>query len=280
VRVAITGSHGLIGEALVASLESDGHTAVRIPRDLDVDLEGVEGVVNLAGESIGAKRWSPDQKHKVLTSRTDTTTRLAEKLAALKQRPRVLVSGSAIGIYGDRGEEPLTEASTPGGLFLSEICVAWEAATHPAHDAGIRVAHIRTGLVLARKGGALGKILPLFKLGLGGRMGSGRQWWSWIALDDEVGAIRFLLEHDEHGPVNLTAPNPVTNAEFTKTLAKVLHRPSFAAVPRFGPRVLLGTELSEELLFSSQRVTPAVLEMAGYEFKYPELESALRALLA
>lgn len=297
MRVAVTGSSGLIGTALVASLRSDGHEVVRVVRSAaagdgpnvrwdpeagTIDaagLEGVDAAVHLAGEGIADKRWTPEQKRRVLESRTRGTTLLASTLVGLSRRPDVLVSGSAIGFYGDRGDEVLTEQSGPGEGFLTEVCEAWEAAAGPAVDAGIRTAFARTGLVLDAKGGAMGKLLPLFKFGLGGRLGRGRQWWSWISIDDEVGAIRFLLEHDIAGPVNLTGPAPVTNAEFTKALGEVVHRPTVVPVPRFGPKLLLGGELAEQLLFSSQRVEPAVLTAAGYEFQHPDIASALRAVV-
>jgi len=281
VRVAVTGSHGFIGSALVESLAGDDHDVVRVARD-DIRpevFEGAEAVVHLAGEPIGTRRWTPEQKRKILDSRAETTATLATTLTALDQRPRVLVSGSAIGYYGERGDEVLREDSPPGDDFFSEVCQAWEAATASASDAGIRVAHIRTGVVLG-KGGALAKMLPLFRFCLGGRFGSGRQWWSWISLDDEIGAIRFLLDNDVHGPVNLTGPTPVTNAEFTRALAGVVHRPAVLPVPRFAPSLLLGRELADQLLFTSQRVEPAVLTEHGYRFRHPDVTSALRAAVA
>lgn len=295
--VAVTGSSGLIGSALVRSLEQDGHTVVPVVRrparpgeravTWDVEagtidaagLEGVDAVVHLAGEGIAEKRWSAEQKARILRSRTHGTVLLAGALAGLDDPPSVLLSGSAIGYYGDRGDEVLTEASDPGDIFLSEVCVAWEAAAEQAVDAGIRTAFLRTGIVLDRHGGALAKTLPLFKLGLGGRLGPGTQWWSWISLEDEVRAIRFLLEADVAGPVNLTGPAPVTNADFTKALGRVLGRPTALPVPRFGPKLLLGGELAEQLLFASQRVQPSVLEQAGFAFSHPDVESALRAVL-
>lgn len=299
MRVAVSGSSGLIGSALCRSLEADGHEVVRIVRpgrtqhgptvvwDLErrtmdgSGLDGVDAVVHLAGEPIGAKRWTPAQKAKVLESRRVSTALLAETLAASDGGPRVLVSGSAIGYYGDRGDEVLTEGSGPQpGLFLSDVAIAWEAAVAPAVDAGVRVSHCRTGIVLDRHDGALAKLLPLFRFGLGGRMGSGRQWMSWIALEDEVRALRFLVESESAvGPFNLVAPNPVTNAELAKTLAGVLGRPSFVPVPAFGPRLLLGRELADQLLFASQRVPPTALEAAGFEFRHRTLEPALRAVL-
>jgi len=191
----------------------------------------------------------------------------------------VLLSGSAIGVYGDRGDEELDEQSAPGTGFLADVCVAWEAAAAPAAEAGIRVAHLRTGIVLSPKGGALKKQLPLFKMGFGGRFGSGEQWQSWISVDDEVGAILHLLTADVHGPVNLTAPNPVTNRELTRVLGSVLRRPTAIPVPSFGPKLLLGSELAENLLFTGQRVLPTVLAASGYSFAHPTLETAVRALL-
>lgn len=240
-------------------------------------LRGATAVVHLAGEPIAAKRWTPEQRRRILDSRTTTTARLATVLAALDERPDVLVSGSAVGYYGDRGDEILREDSSAGDDFLAEVCKAWEAATEAAASAGIRVVRVRTGLVLGSDGGALSKMLPLFRFGLGGRFGAGRQWWSWISLDDEIGAIRYLIDHDVTGPVNLTGPAPVTNAEFTRVLAKVLHRPAVVPVPRFGPRLLLGRELADHLLWSSQRVEPAALRDHGYRFRHPELPDALRA---
>jgi uncharacterized protein (TIGR01777 family) len=295
VRIAITGSSGMIGTALRTRLAADGHEVVPIVRTaaspgtiswdptggrLDpTDLEGLDAVVNLAGEGIGDHRWTAAQKRKVLDSRRLGTTLLAQGLAATTARPAVLVSGSAIGVYGDRGDEVLTEASAPGTGFLAEVATAWEDATATAEAAGIRVAHVRTGIVLDRRQGALSKLLPLFKLGLGGRMGSGRQWMSWITLADEVEVLCHALDHDVRGPVNAVAPNPVTNAGLSKALGRALHRPAVVPVPAFGPRLLLGRELAEQLLFAGQRVQPRVLEDAGFTFHHPELDGALTAVL-
>jgi uncharacterized protein (TIGR01777 family) len=295
VRIAITGASGLIGSALRRRLEADGHVAVPMVRRepgpgeigwdpaagrLDpADLSGLDGVVNLAGAGIGDKRWTTQRKREIVESRTEGTRLLAEAMAAVDDRPPVLVSGSAIGYYGDRGDEVLTEASAPGEDFLAGLCREWETATAVAEAAGVRVAHVRTGIVLSRAGGALAKLLPLFRVGLGGRMGSGDQWMSWIALDDEVGAIAFLLTHDVSGPVNLTAPDPVTNAQLAKALGAALHRPAAVPVPAFGPRLVLGRELADSLLFVSQRVRPAVLQEAGYEFSHPLLAGALEHAL-
>jgi uncharacterized protein (TIGR01777 family) len=207
------------------------------------------------------------------------TELLANTLAGLEHRPAVLLSASAIGIYGDRGDEVLDEDSAPGSGFLADLCVRWEAATAPAAAAGIRVAHLRTGIVLSDHGGALAKQLPLFKLGLGGRIGSGRPWQSWISLDDEVGAITHLLTSTRSGAVNLTAPNPVTQAEFAKELGRALHRPTVLPVPSFAPKLLLGGELVDNLLLSGQRVLPKVLLADGYEFQHPTLAAALGAIL-
>lgn len=295
--VAITGASGLIGRALSASLRASGDRPVGMvrrpprpgedailwhPADGTIDapsLEGIGAVVHLAGAGIGDKRWTDDYKREVLQSRTRPTRFLAETLASLTRPPSVLVSGSAIGYYGDRGDEVLTETATAGNLFLSEVCVAWEDAARPAVDAGIRVAFGRTGIVLDRHGGALPKLLPLFKLGLGGRIGSGRQWWSWISLDDEVRALRWLIDHDVHGAANLVAPGAVTNAEFSRTLGQVLHRPAAIHVPAFGPKMLRGPQLAHELLFASQRVQPTVLTAHGFMFSHRDLEHALRSVL-
>jgi uncharacterized protein (TIGR01777 family) len=295
--VAITGASGLIGTALASALRTSGDRPVALVRRtvragedaiewnpaegrIDTEaLEGMHGVVHLAGAGIGDKRWTAAYKREVLESRTGPTRLLTETLASLQRPPAVLVSGSAIGYYGDRGDDVLTEASGPGTLFLSKVCVAWEAAAKPAVDAGIRVAYARTGIVLDAHGGALPKLLPLFKLGVGGRMGSGQQWWSWVSIDDEIRALRWLLEHDVTGPANLTAPEPVTNAAFSKILGRVLHRPSAFPVPSFGPKLLRGPELAQELLFASQRVQPEALVSSGFVFNHPDLETALRAVL-
>lgn len=293
--VLVAGSSGLIGTSLMAALRVAGHRPIGLVRrtpsgdeirwdpstgSIDAaSLTGIDAVVNLAGAGIGDHRWTEEYRATIMRSRVDSTSLLATTLAALPQRPAVLLSGSAIGVYGNRGDEVLTEASAPGTGFLAEVCTAWEAATAPATDAGIRVAQLRTGIVLSAEGGALRKQLPLFRLGLGGRFGSGRQWQSWISIADEVGAILHLLTAEVSGPVNLTAPAPVTNAEFARTLGRVLHRPAIAAVPKFGPRLLLGRDLADALLFESQRLQPAALSASGYRFAHPDLETALRAVL-
>ncbi len=297
LTVAVSGSSGLIGSALLERLRQDGHTVVPMvrrpakdgeihydPRNGVLDPEslvGVDAVVHLAGAGIGDRRWTDRYRREILESRTLSTSLIAEAMASVANRggPRVLLSGSAIGFYGATGDEELNERSAAGDGFLADVCRAWEAAPSPAEDAGVRVVHLRTGIVLSPRGGALKKLLPLFRFGLGGRMGSGRQWQSWISLDDEVGAIVFLLTADISGAVNLTAPAPVTNAEFTKVLASTLSRPALVPVPSFGPKLLLGGELADALLFTGQRVLPERLTDAGYSFEHPTLSEALGTLL-
>ena len=298
VDVLVTGSHGFIGSALMPRLRADGHRVVRLVRGVpegsddvawDPDagtidaaaLEGVDAVVHLAGAGIGDKKWTPERKRLILQSRTRGTDLLARTLADLQRRPAVLVSGSAVGYYGNRGADVLTERAPPGDDFPAQVCVAWEAATAPAAEAGIRVATIRTGVVLAARGGALQRMLLPFKLGLGGRIGSGRQYMSWISLGDHVGAIRHVLATESvSGAVNLTAPNPVTNAEFTRALGGAVHRPTVLPTPLFPLRAVYGAELVQHLLVEGHRVVPRVLETSGYEFAHPELDGALRAVLA
>ncbi len=295
--IAITGSSGLIGSALSRRLSDAGHRVLRVVRPSSANtsgdtitwdpaagsidaagLEGLDAVVNLAGEGIGERRWTPEQKQRILDSRVRGTTLLAATLAELDRPPAVLLSGSAIGVYGDTGDRPVDETRAPGSDFLAQVCVEWEGATTAASEAGIRTVLLRTGIVLDADGGALGKQLTFFRLGLGGRSGSGRQYWSWITLTDEVAAIEFLLTADVSGPVNLTAPNPSTNAEFARTLGRVLGRPT-TVIPMIGPRLLLGRELADSLLLTSQRVLPGVLESAGFPFTDPELEAALRSVV-
>lgn len=297
MQIAITGSTGLIGSALSSALRADGHTVVPVVRRPVADgeravrwdpsagtidataLEGVDAVVHLAGAGIGDHRWNDAYKREILDSRVRGTELLAGALAGLERKPQVLVSGSAIGFYGDTGDKIVDESSPGGDDFLASVCARWEGASTAASDVGIRVPLLRTGIVLDRDGGALRKMLPLFKLFAGGRMGNGRQWWSWITLDDEVRVIRWLLESDVHGPVNAVAPHAVTNREFTSVLARTLHRPAFLPVPSFGPKLLLGSELADALLFTSQRVRPGVLETRGFEFSAPTLDVALASVL-
>lgn len=242
-------------------------------------LEGVPAVVHLAGAGIGDRRWTTAYKRRLLTSRTGPTALLAATLAGLDRPPSTLLSGSAIGFYGDRGDEILDERSEPGVGFLPDLARDWEAATGPASQAGIRTAHLRTGIVLAEHGGALKKMLPLFRMGMGGRFGSGHQYQSWITLADVVGAIVHLLDADVAGPVNLTAPNPVTNRIFTEALGRTLARPTPLPIPSLGPKLLLGADMAQALLFDSQRILPKVLTRSGYTFGSAELDAGLRTAL-
>ncbi len=296
MRIAVTGSTGLIGKALVSRLTADGHQVVRFTRSASpghqgdarwdpasgvIDAEAlaeVGAVVHLAGRSIAAPRWTARTRREILGSRVEGTRLLAETMARLEGGPRVLVCASGINWYGDRGDEVLTERSQGGQGFLAELCRQWEAAAEPARAAGIRTVHVRTGPVQAREGGTLAIQARLFRLGLGGRLGSGRQWLSWITLDDIVGMYLHALTRQVHGPLNGTTPNPVTNAEFTATLARVLGRPALLAVPAFAPRLVLG-EVTDELLLASIRVYPAAAQASGYAFRHPELEPALRHVL-
>ena len=294
-RVAITGASGLLGSALATRLQQQGITVHRIRRGataaapdiawssssgiLDLSaLEGVDAIVNLAGEPI-AQRWDAKRKAAIRQSRLTTTSLLAAAIARLRRPPRVLLSGSAVGYYGDRRDEELDEDSSPGSDFLAEVAVAWERAADSARQAGTRVVLLRTGIVLSPAGGALRKMLMPFKFGLGGRIGSGTQWMSWITLDDWVRAAEFALSADTmSGPANLVAPSPVPNAEFTTTLARVLGRPTLGIVPELAVDLLFG-EMGRATLLASQRVHPRRLAGAGFEFAHPTLEQALRAEL-
>ena len=295
--VLVSGSTGFIGSALVSALTAAGYTVRRLVRSerlrrpadvlwdpvagrLDAkSIDGVDAVVHLAGEPI-AQRWTASAKQRIRESRVRGTELLATTLASVPRPPRVMVSGSAMGIYGDRGDEILDEASSLGRGFLADVAREWEAATFPAARAGVRVVHLRTGLVLSPRGGALAKLLLPFRLGLGGRIGSGRQWVSWIALGDTVGAIRHALSTEAlYGPVNLAAPNAVTNAELAATLGRVLRRPAVLPVPAAALRLVFG-EMGEATLLASQRMRPRRLAETGYVFRHPLLESALRGELA
>jgi uncharacterized protein len=292
MKILVTGSTGLVGTALVKALASDGHTVqplrVRadsmwrgIPETGELGGAGVgpDAVVNLAGASIAGGRWTDKRKHLLRTSRIATTRALVKALAKMNARPRVLVSASAIGIYGDRGDEALTEESKPGTNFLAGLAREWEAEALKAEALGIRVVLARFGVILARHGGALAKMLLPFNLGAGGRLGSGQQWMSWITLEDVVGVIRFAIENNAvRGALNVVAPQPAQNSDFTKALAKALHRPALFPAPSFALRLALG-EMADALLFSSQRVTPQVLEKLNYRFFYPELSSAFNVVL-
>lgn len=295
MNLLVSGSRGLIGSALLPVLAAEGHTVRRLVRGRatgddvawdpaagtvdEAGLDGTEGVVHLAGAGIGEKRWSEERKRLVRRSRVEATHALASALGRMSTPPHVMVSGSAVGFYGDRGSEVLTEDSLGGTGFLAAVCRDWEAAAGPAADAGTRVVNIRSGIVLSAGGGALGRQLPLFRLGLGGKLGNGKQYMSWVSIDDEVAAIVHALSSEGlRGPVNVTAPEPVTAAELARVLGSVLRRPALLSVPRPALAVVLGRELAGELL-ASQRALPARLQADGYSFRHPHLEGALRALL-
>jgi uncharacterized protein (TIGR01777 family) len=296
MKILVSGSSGLVGGALTAFLTTGGHEVLRLVRKSSeqdnailwnpsagqIDraaLEGIEAVVHLAGEGIATRRWSVAQKARILDSRVQGTRLLCEAITELETPPQTFVCASAVGFYGDRGEETLDETSGVGTGFLADVCQQWEAACEPAREKGIRVVNLRTGMVLSPQGGALKSMLLPFKMCVGGVVGAGKQFWSWIALDDLVGAIHHALTCDDlSGPVNATAPNSVTNREFTKTLGKVLRRPTIFPMPAFAARLALG-EMADELLLPSVRAQPKRLQETGYEFRYPDLEGALRHVL-
>jgi uncharacterized protein (TIGR01777 family) len=274
MKIGVTGSRGLIGSELVRALTKDGHEVIRYNRAQPPSLDGFDVVVHLAGENI-AGRWTAKKKERIRESRVNGTRALCEVLTRLARRPKVLVCASATGYYGDRRSELLTEDSAPGTGFLAEVCRAWEAATEPAARAGIRVVNLRFGAVLSAQGGALAKMLPPFRLGLGGVIGNGRQFWSWVALDDAVGAIQHVIRRESlTGPVNVVSPRPVTNREFTKTLGRVLRRPTIFPLPAFAARLVFG-EMADAALLASVRVEPARLMATNYRFRFPELAPAL-----
>ncbi len=297
MKVLVTGASGFVGSALVPVLAGDGHFIVRLVRtapapgrsevfwdpvrgtvDLDA-LEGLDAAVHLAGASIAASRWTAEAKRRIRESRVAGTRLLCESFARLDRPPKVLVCASAVGYYGDGGHGILREDSPPGTGFLAQVCREWEAASGPAERKGIRVVRLRIGMVLGAGGGALAQMIPIFRAGLGGRVGSGEQYVSWIAVDDLVGAVDHAIRTDSlEGPVNAVAPNPVTNREFAKTLGRVLGRPSVLPAPAFALRLVLG-DMADELLLASARVEPDRLLSSGYRFRYPELEGALRHLL-
>jgi hypothetical protein len=295
MRIAITGASGLVGTALAKRLSGQGHEIIRMTRQAagpgelawsveqgifdPAQAEGLDVLAHLAGENVAEGRWSEEKKERIRHSRVTGTGSLCRSLAQLRQPPRVLVCASAIGFYGNRGEEVLTEDSEAGRGFFPEVCAQWEDAAKPAAEAGIRVAHLRIGVVLSETGGALGKMLIPFKFGLGGRLGDGRQFISWIALDDLLDAIEYAIARESlAGPVNATAPNPVTNQEFTRALAAAVNRPALFPVPSFALRLAVG-EMADEALLASARVMPTRLLAAGFKFQFPELEPALRRLL-
>ncbi len=302
MRVIIAGGTGLIGRALAADLVQDGHHVIvlsrtperytgRLPAGVQVErwdarsaegwahlADGADAIVNLAGENIAAGRWTPERKRRIRESRLNAGRAVVEAVQAASNRPRVVVQASAVGYYGPCGDEEVTENHPPGSDFLARVCVEWEASTAPVEELGVRRPILRTGIVLSTEGGALPRMLPPFKLGLGGRLGSGRQWFPWIHIRDEVRAIRFLVEReDASGPYNLTAPNPVTNAELTRALGRVLGRPALLPVPALALKVLFG-EMATVLL-DGQRAVPRRLIEAGFTFEFAEVEAALRDLL-
>jgi uncharacterized protein (TIGR01777 family) len=297
MKILIGGSHGLVGTALIKLLEAAGHEVFRLVRyaphsKTEVEwspdrysialarIEGFDAVVNLAGESIAEGRWTDEKKRRIRESRVKGTKLLGDALANLTVPPRTFLCASAIGYYGNRGDEILTEASPPGNDFLANVCAEWEQATAFATEKGVRVVNTRFGIILDAEGGALKKMLPPFRMGVGGRIASGKQWMSWIALDDVIGALNFALTNDSlRGPVNFVAPNPVTNAEFTKTLGSVLSRPTLFPIPAFAIKVMFG-EMGEALLLGGQRVAPKLLMAGGYEFRYSQLGKALANILA
>ncbi|MEO5860800.1 MAG: TIGR01777 family oxidoreductase [Pyrinomonadaceae bacterium] len=295
MKILITGVSGLIGTALQKSFEEKGYemllatrSAPKKPsqiqwdadtgfRDEDLELlEGLDAVIHLAGEGIAGLRWTDEKKKAIRDSRVFGTRSMIETFDKLKDKPKTFISGSAIGFYGDRGDDEMTESSAAGKTFLAEVCREWEAESRRAEDLGIRTILLRTGIVLSKDGGALATMLTPFKLGVGGVIGDGKQWMSWISLDDVVGIINYVLEHENvRGAVNNTAPNPVTNEDFTKALGSVLYRPTFLPLPEFAVHLILG-EMGHALLLDSTRVIPKRMKDAGYEFKYPELKAALR----
>jgi uncharacterized protein (TIGR01777 family) len=292
MKILVSGSHGLIGKALIGSLGSGEPEVVRLVRStpkpgevewhpnqdtMDPDrLEGFEAIINFAGENVAGGRWTEDQKRKIHDSRVNGTHLLSEAMAKLAKRPEVFLCASATGFYGDRDDEVLDEHSDSGGGFLAGVCREWEKATEPAVAAGVRVVNLRFGVILARDGGMLSKLLTPFKMGMGGKVGSGKQMISWVAIDDAISAIKLALNDETfRGPVNVVSPNPVTNEVFTRTLGHVLSRPTALAMPAFAARLAFG-EMADEMLLASQYVVPKRLADAGFEFKYPELEGALR----
>lgn len=281
MNIYLSGSNGLVGTAVKKAFEAEGHSVTGLGRDFSkpLDFQGVDAVIHLAGENIAEGRWNAAKKARIKDSRLIGTQKLAEQLAQSEHKPSVFISASATGFYGDTGSETITETSAAGTGFLPEVCVEWEASTQPAEEAGIRTVHLRTGIVMSKKGGALKKMLPPFLLGGGGILGTGKQYMSWITLADMVGAIRFAMENDSlSGPVNLTAPNPVDNKEFTKILGRVIKRPTIAPLPGFAAKLIFG-EMADAILLSGTKVLPTKLTEAGYSFTHATLEPALQDVM-
>lgn len=296
MKILIAGASGLVGSALVSKLKAEGAEVTPLVRSaakageiewhpdrglIDAPaLEGCDAIINLAGDGIANGRWTEEKKRRILDSRVNGTRLLSETVANLSRKPATFINASAIGFYGSRGDDLVDEDSGPGEGFLASVCRQWESATAPAEQAGIRVVKIRLGVILTKDGGIMGSMLRPFKLGLGGKVGSGKQVISWVAMDDVVAVISFILQNESvRGPVNVVAPHPVTNEEFTKALGRVLSRPTFMAMPAFAAKLAFG-EMADEMMLSSTRVAPKVLNNAGFKFQYPELEAAVRAMLA
>ena len=295
MKILIAGASGLVGSALVPKLKAEGAEVTPLVRSAaksgeiewhpdrgSIDapaLQGCDAIINLAGDGIANGRWTEEKKRRILDSRVNGTRLLCETVANLSRKPKAFINASAVGFYGSRGDELVDEDSGPGEGFLASVCRQWELATAPAEQAGIRVVKLRFGVILAKGGGIMGSILGPFKFGLGGKIGSGDQVMSWVAMDDVVAAISFILQNESlRGPINVVAPHPVTNEEFTKTLGRVLSRPTFMTMPAFAARLAFG-EMADEMMLSSTRVAPKVLNDAGFRFQYPELEGAVRAML-
>src|SRR2546421_885449 len=296
MKIAIAGSSGLLGSALIPKLEADGDEVIRLvrrsagageiewhPNQDEIEpakLDGFDAVINLAGENVAEGRWTDEKKRKIRDSRVNGTHLLSEAISKAPEQPQVFLCASATGIYGDRENETLDEQSESGGGFLAGVCREWEKATEPATKAGVRVVNLRFGPVLAREGGMMEKMLTPFKMGLGGKIGSGKQYISWVAIDDAVAAMLLALKETSiHGPLNIVSPNPVTNEEFTKTLGEALSRPTVMAVPAFAARLAFG-EMADEMLLVSQRVVPQKLNAAGFRFEYPKLDKTLRSYIS
>lgn len=297
MKIIIAGASGLVGTALVSALRAEGHTVLRLVRRTargadeiawdpargEIERErvsGVDAIVNLAGENIGAGRWTAARRERILRSRIDATRTLVAAVLGAAVKPAVFVNASAVGFYGNRADEVLTEESSRGSGFLPEVCAAWEGAASRVEQVGVRTVMLRFGVVLAAAGGALAKMLPLFRFGLGGPLGSGRQWMSWISLEDAVGAIRHALRDERcRGAVNVVAPGSVTNAEFTRELARALHRPAFLPAPAWGLRLVLGKPMADEALLASTRAEPRALSRLGYAFRHPTLRVAFQSVL-
>jgi uncharacterized protein (TIGR01777 family) len=298
MKILVTGSSGLVGSALIPSLKAQGHEVIRLVRSAPKDsatqiywnpengtisageLEGFDAVVHLAGDNLAEGRWTDEKKRSIRESRIKGTMLLSETLAKLEHKPDVLVSASAIGFYGSRGDEQLNEQSASGDDFLSEVCREWELSTQLASQSGVRVVHLRFGVILSNEGGALAKMLTPFRMGVGGKIGDGKQYMSWIVIDDAVGAIGHALTNDSlRGAVNVVAPEPVTNYEFTKAMGSVLSRPTIFSMPAFAARLAFG-EMADATILASQRVEPVRLKESGFVFKYPELEGALKHVLS